>query len=600
MKRSARKALARSSQGSDPATPVDWSAAPDIDHGKLATGLYKYSGPSENRLQDRISHRELGFVIVSLRAPGGRWLPVKLWDFTSISFGVIHEAPAASWPAPAGMEDAATPADMPGIPPDAGPMDPAATGPESPAPLGIRPGDEVEIRIRLSPDREFETWCQVKNLIPIKEGTRIGLRRLDVNFPQVVDAERREAFRLPLSPTLSLKARVKHPFLFGHWSPLVVSDINRHMGLSFLSEDPSILLFEGMEIGIHFDLARHRDTPLSGRVTWVYATESNHVRFGVACVNIPWDLHNGICDYLLFSRQWTPGRLRQAGFLARQVKGRLRFRSVKTMEDYAEVLHLRREAYVGTGKKPKDTLPEDMASRLDGHSRILMAWHHDKLVGSITFAFPAHEEESLDSEVGFPGSKYPVTIPPKTSLIEVSRLCIDEEYRGTDLLQGLFQHGAKHFLLSDRYWLLTSAVSDLLPLYERIGFVKLGASYRHPGLNNLEHHLILAHRDAFLSGKGMNLFLWNFLFGDLVRHLLDGKILKIPGPVSFLIRAKLLFGPLSKRILEKRAAKAFRRHLQVLLRERERPKLPPAPILRSGGLETEDFLPETEAGAEAG
>ena len=183
------------------------------------------------------------------------------------------------------------------------------------------------------------------------------------------------------------------------------------------------------------------------RVAWIHATEANHVRFGVACVDMPWDLHNGICDYLLFSRQWTPGRLRQAGFLARQVKGRLRFRSVKTMDDYAEVLYLRRDAYVGAGKKSKDTRPEDMASRLDGQSRILMAWHQDKLVGSLTFTPSLHAKMRYWKAVAaFSGRKYPVAIPPKASLIEVSRLCIDEEYRGTDLLQGLFEHGAKHFL----------------------------------------------------------------------------------------------------------------------------------------------------------
>jgi hypothetical protein len=586
--------MARAGGDSRRGSAVDWSSVPGIDPGKLETGLYKFSSASENRAQDRISHRELGFVAVSVREPGGRWLPVRLWDFTSISFGVIYEEPDRAWPAPAGLDGLdGTERPAPG---KTGKGTADAGGGQAAAGLGLRPGDEVQIRIRLSPGAEFETWCQVRNLVPVKEGTRIGLRRLDVNFPQAIEVDRRSAFRLPLAPSLSLKARVRHPFLYGHWSSLAVSDINRHMGLSFLSPDPAILLFEGMEIRIHFELARHRQASMLARVSWVHATEADQVRFGVSCIDMPWDLHNGISDYLLFSRQWTPGRLRQSGFLARQVKGRLRFRSVKTMDEYAEVLHLRRDAYVGAGKKPKGTRPEEMASPLDGHSRILMALHNDKLVGTLTFTFPAREEEMLDSEAGFPGRKFPVRIPPKTSLIEVSRLCIDEEYRGTDLLQGMFEHGVKHFLISDRYWLLTSAVPDLLPLYERIGFAKLGASYRHPGLNNLEHHLILAHRDTFLMGKGMNLLLWNSLFGDLVRHLLDRKLIKVAGPFELLIRAKLLLGPLSKRFLENRAARAFRRHLEYLRRESARPRPDTLPSLQSGGMEARDFLPEKETG----
>ena len=53
--------------------------------------------------------------------------------------------------------------------------------------------------------------------------------------------------------------------------------------------------------------------------------------------------------------------------------------------------------------------------------------------------------------------------------------------------------------------------------------MKLKASYKHPLLNNKEHHLLIAHRSAFLWGFGMGLLTWNSVFGDLVGHLLDGS-----------------------------------------------------------------------------
>jgi hypothetical protein len=139
----------------------------------------------------------------------------------------------------------------------------------------------------------------------------------------------------------------------------------------------------------------------------------------------------------------------------------------------------------------------------------------------------------------------------------------------------------------------------LLPLYERIGFKKLGASYKHPALKNLEHHLIIAHRDAFLRGDGMNLMVWNSLFGDLIDHLLDRKLLRVPGPVQALIRAKRLAGPLSRRLLERRAAAAFRKHLRHLRRESQSGPPTLLPAVRAGGLEAEDFLPEKSPDAEA-
>lgn len=556
-------------QASDAVSASDWSAVPELDPALLETGLYKFSGPAENRAQDRISQRELGLVDIAMRLPGAtEWAKVRLWDFTSISFGVVLEdSGQRSWPAPAGIDGAnGSPGQADG---DARAKAPIA---------GLAAGDEVEIRLKIQGRQEFTVWCAVKNTMPRKDGFKIGLRRLDVGFPRSVDANRRAADRLPIAPTLALKARLGHPFIYGHWCGIQVSDLNRDMGLSFTSSDPSILLFEGMEIKVHFELATFRGMPMAARVTWVHATESNQVRFGVACLDMAWKLHNAICDFLIFSRQWSPGRLRQAGFRAQRVKGRLRFRSVKTMDDYAEVLHLRREAYVGAGKRGTATRAEDMAGKLDGQSRILMAHHQEKLVGTLTFTFPHSEDTLLDSQSGFPGGRYPVRIPPKINLIEVSRLCIQDDYRSTDLLQGLFEHGVKHFLMSDRHWLLTSAVAELLPIYRRIGFKTVGAAYKHPGLNYLEHHLILAHRDTFLCGKGMNLLVWNALFGDLIRHLLSRGLIKVPLPVMAAIRCKLLLAPLSRRLTETGAARAFRKHLELLRRERVREALafPPA------------------------
>ncbi|MDB5048085.1 MAG: type pilus assembly PilZ [Fibrobacteres bacterium] len=526
----------------DPASPGirgDWSKGSPVDVSKLATGIFKFPGTFEHRSQERISQRELGNVSMEIREPGKEtWIPVKLWDFTSISFGILYQRP-----------------------------EPMAGAPEEEAQrLHLSEGDDIQIRIRVRPGQEFQVWCQVKNKTAWKEGIRIGLRRMDVATAQSVEYDRRIASRLALSPSLSLRARVKHPFIFSHWSPMSVSDVNKDMGLSFHSNDHSILVFEGMELEIHFDLASFRNVPMTARVIWVHATEAHSVKFGVVCLAMEWNLHNSICGFLLHSQQWTPQRLKDEGFQARHVKSHLRFRAVRTMDEYAQVLHLRRDAYVGAGKRFHGTTPEEMATPLDGISRILIAHHRGRLVGTMTFTFPSNEDTMLDSQTGFPGRKYPVKIPPKANLIEVSRLCIHDEYRGTDLLQGLFEHGLKHFLMSDRHWLLTSAVDELLPIYERIGFKRLQASYKHPRLNNKEHHLILAHRNAFLFGAGINIFIWNVLFGDLIRYLIDRGLIKVIGPIRVLVRLKLFFLPLSKLATESKARRSFRKHIETLRR----------------------------------
>jgi predicted GNAT family N-acyltransferase len=547
------------------AVEKDWAPAPGPAPAP-ETGRSRPSVPREQREQARFSQRELGQVQVWIRLPGGAWREARLWDFTSLGFGIVF------------------------FPED---------GEASP----FRAGDEAALRVRVEAHQEFEVWCQVKNVKAWKGKLKIGLRRMDLNFPQAVDLERRESLRLPIAPSLALRARIAHPFIYGHWCKLSVSDLNRNMGFSFVSRDESILIFEGMELEIHFELATYRQSPMRARVAWVNASRANEVRFGVSCSDMEYRLHKGICDYLLCSRQWTPARLHDAGFRVREVKSHLRFRSVRTLEDYAEVLRLRRDAYVGAGKRGADTVPEDMASPLDGKSRILMALHHGRLVGTLTFAFPVSEETVLDSQEGFPGSKYPVSLPPKANLIEVSRLCIDSDYRGTDVLQGMFEHGLKHFLLSDRHWLLTSAMDELLPAYERIGFRRLGASYKHPRLNHKEHHLIIASRNGFLAGLGMNIFVWNSVFGDLVRYLMDQRLLPLPFWERAIIRAKLLLQPVSKRLLAKASERAFRRHLDTLrLMQMKTPPPAPAPVppqlvpeAAAGGAPEDDLLPEASS-----
>jgi hypothetical protein len=472
-------------------------------------------------------------------------------DFTSIGFGVQY--------LPVTRLDGNLP-DEPILARPGERSSAAATPQEAP----WRSGDEVEFRIRLGAGREFQVWCEVRNASQWRGGFKIGLRRLDLGFPQTADNERRASLRLALSPALSLKARVRHPFLFGHWCRLLVSDLNKDMGLSFICKDPSILLFEGLTMDVFFELAAFRQEPMKVRVSWVHASSEDEVKFGVECVSVHHSLHNALCDYLLFAQYWTPSKLRQAGFQSKRVRSHLRFSAVRTMEDYTEVLYLRRDAYMSAGKCSETTRPESMSTKLDGRSRILMARHHGKLVGTLTFTFPATEDTLLDSQAGFPGNKYPVPLPPKMNLIEVSRLCIDERYRGTDLLVGMFEHGLKHFLMSDRHWMITSATDELLPLYTRIGFVRLKASYRHPLLNNKEHHLIIAHRSAFLWGFGMGLLTWNSVFGDLVRHLLERKLIEVPGWTRAVIRAKLWFRPLAAWATDSKARRAFRKHLEAL------------------------------------
>lgn len=500
-----------------------------LDRSRLEAGAYKFDKARDARRQLRISQRELGRVAIAVQktewADEQKWVNAKLWDFSSISLGIRVDK--SDWEV----------------------------------------GDRLKVRLQAAAETHvFECTLMSKREC---QGAalpqwHLGLRREDVTAPQGRDGSRREDERLRLAPAVNLVARIKHPFLFAHWCHVRAYDVNRSMGFAFECQDPSLLVFIGMTIDLHFELPGMRLLPLKARVAWVFAEGDHCVRFGVSCVAMDFALHNSISDFLLVTRHWSPARLREAGFRVQQVKQRLRFRTVKNGEDYEAVLLLRRDAYVGAGRKPEGTPPEAMAGRLDKQSRIITAWHGSELVGSLTFAFPNSEDVILDSEAGFPGHRYPVQVPRKTDLIEVSRLCIHQAYRSTDLLQGLFEHGMQHFLSSERKWLLSSAIPELLPLYLRIGFKTLGATYRHPALGNAEHHLISAHRDAFLKGKGMRYAVWLGLFGDVLRFLVSrhGRLFSITQRLR--LAPHLIIHPLMKRMIRARLRRAFKQYLATL------------------------------------
>lgn len=502
-----------------------------LDKTRLEAGEYKFDAARNARRQLRISQRELGRVTIEVqRAEGEDWVPVKLWDFTSISFGIVVDDD--SWEI----------------------------------------GSQLKVRLQTASQETHVADCTLMSKRE-RQGAalpqwHLGLRRDDVHAPQGRDTGRREDERLRLAPAVNLVARIRHPYLFAHWCRVRAYDVNRSMGFAFECEDPSLLIFVGMTLDLHFELPGMRDLPLKARVAWVFATDDHRARFGVSCMAMDFALHNCISDFLLVTRHWSPARLRAAGFRVQQVKQRLRFRTVQSREDYDAVLCLRRDAYVGAGRKPEGTPPEAMVGRLDAQSRILTAWHGSELVGSLTFAFPDREDILLDSEGGFPGQAYPVQVPRKADLIEVSRLCIHPAYRSTDLLQGLFEHGMQHFLSSDRHWLLSSAVPELLPLYLRIGFKTLGATYCHPALGNAEHHLILAHRDVFLRGKGMRHAVWLGLFGDVLRFLVRNHPRLFPLSLRLRLVPHLLMHPLMKRMSQARLRRAFKQYLATLQAQR--------------------------------
>lgn len=472
----------------------------------------------ETRSSDRTSERELERIPVRVaHAASGRETMATLWDYAATGFAVLLPRFSAS------------------------------------ANLPVQAGDVVEVSFALGSSRP-SSRCRIENIGLFRGSFRLGLTRLDIG-PCAAGEDESRGLRIAQG---GVEAEMRNDFLYGEWCSLTLAGLERGPTLIFASDDPSLAVFPGSETRIGLKFPSSRENSVLGRVDRIERTASGGIRFRLTPRHFSAELANELAESLVFGSNLSPDDIKSMGFPARYFRNRLEFRFAATMEDYRKVVLLRRNAYVEAGKKSADTAPEAMSSKWDRKSRILCAYHEDVLVASAAMTFPKSEAAILRSEAAFPDSEYPPGVPPKTAFIEVNSLCTHRDYRKGDLLHAMFEQIARCFLLSDRSHILTLCDGNLLGLYLKIGFRDLGHRCTYLGI---EHHLIRMDKDVVRIGKGISTLAWNGLYGDLIQDMLGNGLLEATALERRQVGFKLLFLPLSKRIMGTRMEKMFRKHL---------------------------------------
>jgi hypothetical protein len=299
-----------------------------------------------------------------------------------------------------------------------------------------------------------------------------------------------------------------------------VAQISREI-VRFVIAETDLLLYVGLEVDLIFATQSSEGSVISATVLHINAVDNTGIVVDALIRTLPKKLESDVVNHLLQNHLNTPENIRDSGFTVLKIANNFRFRFLKTKEEYLEVLKLRKEAYAGAGKVNDATTPEQMIAPLDGISRILLAYHGSKIVGSVALAFP-DQSVVLDTERAFPEG-YPKELPSKSSVIEVARLCTSSDYRRGDLLLRIFEHIYRVFALSDRDYLLSSTDEKLWPIYKKIGFAKTGHTYEHPYLKGINHSLILVNKKLGTHGKGIDPLRWNYLYRKMTDFVLVRK-----------------------------------------------------------------------------
>lgn len=244
----------------------------------------------------------------------------------------------------------------------------------------------------------------------------------------------------------------------------------------------------------------------------------------------------------------SPRSLRRRGIRLYEVSPYIKWKFVETAEEYDPVVQLRTKAYAGKIDPDDNQLMRD---QYDQDAYILAGWHYAKPVASLRImVHPAgrtweHEQYiSLDSP----------EVPPKQETAEISRVCTDPAWRGTDLSKLLFQRTALEILRLEKRYLLGSTRQDLMPLYTKIGCAPTSLKYENEGLGKGIHTIILVDLVKSLNGYDLPFSfwpIWSVMWSGIQQAAVREGVLPRPpalqaGQLAFWRLLKPLFAWLSK------------------------------------------------------
>lgn len=186
--------------------------------------------------------------------------------------------------------------------------------------------------------------------------------------------------------------------------------------------------------------------------------------------------------------------------------------------EYNDIYEFRRSCYFpdDIDKKTK------MADRYDQHSIHLIALMKGLIVGAVRLTLIRHEHDNfeLSESIDVPEKFY------KNKSIEISRLCILRNLRGSELMANLLGHC---LIIADELnttYVLSSSKSKLLPRYKKLGFTP-GKVFILKTLDQSPHHFISLEMAQLKVAQNVNFFYWSKVYKKPLEYISQLSDLKL-------------------------------------------------------------------------
>jgi hypothetical protein len=381
----------------------------------------------------------------------------------------------------------------------------------------VRAGDRIDLGLRIGYDSTRFTALEISAVHEEHGRTLAAARWCDADEPRGDRARRRLGARWRCQPEYLPTGIAPGAVRYGDFVHFRVAEISRS-GMQLLTSLRNKFLVPGTTLDATCAFPTLDQVKISFRVVQARVVEDGGKRS--LLLGTTWEAQGThaaetIGQYLLqFGPGASPDQLRAEGLRVRSTSRAFDFGSVSSEEEYAEVLALRRLAYVHAKKVAPDSPLENMGDEFDARSRIVTARYRGRLVGSTRVVFAKTDGDRLkhDDYVQLPD-----WLPPRTQIIESSKTCTHPDFRGSDLFYSLLKQMAIVTLGAQRRWLLMSCTDSLRKLYKKLGCVDVGVTYVHPTMG-IKHHVMLGDVLSMVVG-GMNPIAWNLAVGpDLWRY----------------------------------------------------------------------------------
>ena len=205
-------------------------------------------------------------------------------------------------------------------------------------------------------------------------------------------------------------------------------------------------------------------------------------------------------------------KLFASGLVTKKIKGGMTFEAINTENQYSALLDLRFRGYKKVNKIVSGEGLESQGDGLENEGYLGGAYLRGKLVGSFELRFGS-------DNLKFRSFSF-LTEEQKRKLInqidinrtvEISKLVVDPDYHGTDLVLGIMQKMINIVVAKGEFSGLITATEKLVPLYEKVGFQAMEFSVPHPILDT---NLVYMRMDfeTFANAKGLNPIIWDNIY----------------------------------------------------------------------------------------